>query len=358
MSTPPPRGGCARHLVVIAGLFGIALAVLVARNPGGVQRLVANELAMREGSDEARALETPEDLYSWIAAHPAQASLVVLEQGEVRLAYEADTPRPVAGLPALWLAAEWAAQAESGALDAVRVLPETLNARRLPGSGGTPDTAAADVHALVRRALRGDRAAESVLIDVLGADAVAVRARRYGADPPVPFEGLMLAWQQGDTRAADAPALAHRLATDSAFRAARVADFHARGFPLSLDAQRRAAALSLPRGSAHAYARLIADALDEHLVDAGTSARFLEPLALPQKIGGAAFGSKGGGFPGHLAVAVWRRADADGPHRVAVLVFSDLPLAMFYHLTQTRLADGLALRLLTDEAFLQHATAG
>ncbi|MEM1043122.1 MAG: serine hydrolase [Bacteroidota bacterium] len=351
----PPRG-CSRHLLIIAVLFGVALVIVVARSPDGVRNLLANQQAMREGSEEARQIDSPDALLSWIAAHPERASLVVLDaDGTERLRLAGEAERPVAGLPALWVAAAWAEQSASGRLDPSAVAPEALAVRRLPGTGGgDADTLALSPEALVRRTLAGDRAAESALVDRLGDQAVAERARRYGVAAPVPFEGMLLAWQDGDTTAAEAPALARRLARDEAFREAAVQRFYDEGFRLTLAEQRAAAGASLPRGSALSYARLLTDALSGTLSSPDASARFLDVLAVPDSLGGDAlrFGAKGGGFPGHLAFAAWVQTAEHPAGRSAVLILDDLPLGLFYHLSQTGLDSGLIFRLLTDEAFL------
>ena len=326
---------------------------------GGCARLFANQRAMQEGSEDARALTSPTALVDWIAEHPEQASLVVRDVGGgVLLDVNGGRPRPVAGLPALWVAAEWAERAASGRLDTTAVPPERLAVRRLPGTGAVADTAAMSPSALVERMLNGDRAAESVLLDRLSTDAVAARARRYGAEPPVPFEGILLAWQAGDTTAANAGLLARRLAQEAAYREAALQELRDEGFRLTLDEQRRAAAASLPEGTAMAYARLLADALVDSLASPEASALFLDALAAPDSLGGAfRFGSKGGGFPGHLALAAWVQPPTAGPGRVAVLILEDLPLGLVYHLSQTGLDGGLVLRLLTDDAFLAQTAA-
>lgn len=356
--SPPTRLGCGRHLLILAALVGVAVLLFVLQSPDGVGRLLDNQRAMREGSEEARALETPEALLHWVRAHPERASLVVLDtDGLALLDVEGERSRPVAGLAVLWLVAEWAAKSARGGADATRIAPERLAVRRLPGTGTASDSAALSVSDLLRQAIGGDRAAESVLIEHLDAASVAARARRYGAEPPVPFEGLLLAWQAGDPTAEEAPALARRLATDEAFRAEAVRSFREDGFGLTLPEQRRAAAASLPRGTAHGYAHLLADALADSLGSPAASARFLDVLAAPDSVlgGGTRLGSKGGGLPGHLAVAAWVRTPDHPEGRAAVLVLDGLPIAVFYHLVQTGLDSALVLRLLTDDVFLAAA---
>lgn len=357
--TPASRGGCGRHLLILGALVALAVGAFVARDPGGVARVLDNQRALGEGADAAAALDSPDALLAWIAAHPERASLVVLgADGRVLLDVGGDVERPAAGLGALWAAAEWAVQTAGGRADTSAVAPGALAARRLPGMVGQADSVALGPRALVRRAVAGDRAAESVLVGRLGAEAVAARARRYGAEPPVPFEGLLLAWQRGDTTGAEAPALARRLAQDGAFRAEAVRQLREDGLRLTLPEQRRAAAVSLPRASAAGAARLLADALADSLGGPEASALLLDVLAAPDAVlgPGVRFGSKGGGLPGHLAFAAWAQTP-DGPDgRAAVLVLDGLPLAVFYHLVQTGLDGALVVRLLADDAFLDTAS--
>lgn len=119
-----------------------------------------------------------------------------------------------------------------------------------------------------------------------------------GSEPPVPFEGLLLAWADGDSTGRSAHARARRFAADSAYRA---------------------------------------DALADRLAAAEISAAE-----------GVRRGAKGGGFPGHLAFAAWAQAPDGTGGRAAVLILSDLPMGLFYHLSRTGLGAALVLRLLAS----------
>jgi hypothetical protein len=357
-----PRG-CSRHLLLIAALFAVAVGIVVARNWDGVGRIVANMGAMREGSAVARALETPDDVLAWIAAHPEHASLVVLDAGGDELVtHEAEAVRPVVGLPSLLLLAEAAERMEAGTLEVSGLEAERLDARRLPGTSEPatpPDVSTAQ--ALVEAAFAGDRAAESELLDRVGTEAVERRARALGVgalEPPVPFEGMLLAWAEGAAEmshreaVATARRLADRLATSATFREATVQRLREEGFPLGLDEQKAAAAATLPRGTAAGYAELLRLALTDDLGSPAASARVLDVLdATPPDSLGTAFtylGTRGGGLPGFLALGAVARTPSHPEGRVAVLVLDDLPLAVFYHLVQTRLDTALVLQLLAE----------
>lgn len=365
--SPAPRG-CSRHLLLIAALFAVALGVVLARNWGGVGRTVANMRAMQQGSDAARALDSPDALLDWIAAHPEQASLVVLDVADPDggLDVWGDVVRPVAGLPTLLLLAEAARSVEVGALSAAPLGEDVLDVRRLPGTGAPPDPRAGDLLAQVL----ADRAAESELLDRIGMREVRRGAQRLGLDalePPVPYEGMLLAWgeraaemEHGEA-VAEAYRLAERLASSATYRAEVVERLQNEGFPLGLDAQRAAAATTLPRGTAEGYARLFTLALRDSLYSPAVSDRFLHALdqTPPDSLGSAfaALGTRGGGVPGFLTLAAFARTEAHPEGRVAVLVFEDLPLAVFYHLVQTRLDSVLVLNLLADEAAVAQAQA-
>jgi hypothetical protein len=314
-------------------------------------------------------METPTDLLDWVATHPEHASLVVLDaSGDELLAHEAETVRPVVGLPSLLLLAEAVERVAAGSLEASGLTAEDLDARRLPGTGtpasgldlSTPD-------ALLRQAFSSDRAAESELVDRIGVQSVERRADALGVgdlEPPVPFEGMLLAWMEGaaamshSDAVATARRLADRLATSETFRTETVERLREEGFPLSLDEQKAAAAQTIPRGTAAGYAELLQRALTDDLGSPAASSRFLDVLdATPPDSLGTAFtylGTKSGGLPGFLALGAVGRTQSHGA-RVAVLVLEDLPLAVFYHLVQTRLDTALVLELLAGDALVGRA---
>ena len=369
---PSPPSGCVRHLLIIGVLLAVAAAVLLARHPDRARRVWDDGQAMREGAEEAQAMRSPEDLMTWVAAHPEHASLIVMTaDGDVLLNYEADRERPVPGLPALWLAAEWANRARAGRLALSLASPAVLDARRLAGRAASPDSASVRPDTLLGRALRGDRVAESALLHRLGPERVARQAAAYGADPPIAFEGLVLAWAAGDSTGTSAPALARRFAADSAFRADARARFSSGADALALREQRAFASASLPRGTARGYARFFADALADSTAPFLSSrppaalrpplsstvltcgSRLLPPRAGRDDIAAAGptgcIGAKGGGVTGHLAYAAWSQQETVSHDRAAVLLLSDLPIALFYHLSQTGLDAALALDLVMTD---------
>ena len=331
---------------------------------------------MREGAAEARALRTPDDLLAWVRAHPERASLVVWDVGSdsAVLTVEPARERPVAGLPALLLAAELARQSVAG-VDTARLVPASVLSRlRLPGVERERDGGAVSLGALARRALGADRVAADVLLDRLGREAVEAVPVRLGApeiEPPLPLGGLFLSWAPADgpgprraqvesflalgRSAQRDSAFAHGRAfvTSPAYRAAETARLERDGLGLSRARQREAARLSFPRGTAEGYARLLVRAARGELADAETSSRLVELVTRPatsalQAKGGRRLGVVGGGFPGLTGTAGLLQTARGG--RVAVLLLEDLPDAVFFHLAQTDLEVGLVLQLLLESS--------
>jgi len=332
-----------RHLLILAGLLALAAAIYALRQPDAVGRLVQHAGSVREGADEARALATPDDLLAWVRAHPERASLVVLDGDSVVLTLGPDTPRPAPALPALVTVAAYRAAVADDALDpAATVGPEATTRRRLAAAGRPPAGAASPVtlDSLAALALTGDRAAADALLAVVGREAAEAAPARLGLPalaPPLPVAGLLAAWlppgtgETADEAAADAFAARPDAARRDAAWAADAAlvggapDPTAGGVPLGLDAQRRAFAASLPRGTASGYARLLAQ-----LAASGDA---------PPYVGGA--------VPGAVAGAAAVRTP-EGV-RVAVLLAEDVPHAVFYHLTQKGLEAGMLLALARGE---------
>ncbi|PAP75116.1 hypothetical protein [Rubrivirga marina] len=336
------RLGCARHALLIAGLLVLAIGIAVARNWGAVSRALGDASAMAEGADEARALETPDDLLDWIRRHPDRGTLVVWDlkaDSAVMTVGNAGALRPAVALPLVGPMADLLVHGDTAAVPASAL-------RTLPGvERPSSDSAAVPFATLARRALRGDRAA---------GDAILLRARtaEVAWEGGVPLDGLFVAWAQSaradtlDTFLASgqadraAWALSRRLRTDDVFRDATEADLAAHGLGLSLDAQRRAAAATFPRLRATILTREVADLARG---DSAALAILTEPAtdSLHAR-GGARLGVFGGGFPGLQSTAgVLTRADGRG--RVVVLLLDGLPHAVFYHLAQTGLDVGLVL---------------
>ena len=207
------------------------------------------------------------------------ASLVVLDlaRDSVLVAVRADTLRPAPGLSAFVTALA----AESLSPEARRALrpASALNARRLPGlEPPRRDTASWSLDRLLDAALAGDRAAADEALATVGRRAVEAAAPG-GVEAPLPVGGLWLAWAPSrrgrdaspDTLAAAFLALPRAAQRDSAFfrdraflnsaalRAVETMRLEREGLGLSPARHRAAAAATLPRASARATARLLAE---------------------------------------------------------------------------------------------------
>ena len=236
-------------------------------------------------------------------AHPEEVSVLIWNPDtRVELAaWNAERVRPVAGLPALLLAAEYARQADNG-LDTTYQIPwSVLERRRVPGiEAELPDLGALSLPALVRAAVRGHRPATDELLRILGRDGVEAIPRQLeltDLEPPVPVAGLLLAWApaqwaQGTTPAEQAKRFARvgRAAqrdsayarerayqNSAAYRAEEVSRLELHGFGMT-DAEIQEATSSFPRGTARAYAELLTLAANGELVSPRVSDRMVRSL--------------------------------------------------------------------------------
>lgn len=388
--------GCLRPLLVSSGIMTLLFVVLVAVYWDTFALMFANMTSMGEGAETARAMRGPDDLLAYLADHPEDVSMAVYDVGaeDAGLFVHAEAPRPVAGLTRLLVLAEYARQAEAGVLDSSATVPlSDLRRRVLPGTdqgaharavaawrdAGAlgPDSTLTLAQAAGAMMTHHDNAAADLLIERVTRDSLRALAARLGLpalDAPFPNAGLYLSWNNHTMEtppedrlaayegmdAADYDALVQDLATvyrtDDAFHAAETARLTEQGTDLSLREQRALAQATFPRGTAAAYADLLARALSDSLVSPAVSRRVVAALERPlADTTGAltlrAVGSESGSFPGLVSFAGFaRRRDADAP-RVAVLLVRGLPMSVFYHLMQTGIDKGLQVQLLGDPAF-------
>lgn len=368
-AAPPARPRLARRLALGAGLLLVAIGAAVVLNGGGVGRLVGAGPA-GEGAGAAEALDTPDDLLAWVQGHEG-ASLVVWDVAadSAVVAVRPDVRRPVAGLTGLLLAAELARRGGAG-LDTATVLPASAVERRdLRGVEPERDRRPTSLADLARQALGADRAAADALLWVLGREATDALPARLGLDgleAPLPLDGLLLTWAPADrpgpreAQLAEFLALGRSAQRDStfsqsqayvksrAYRAAELVRLEQDGLGLSRDAQRAAARATFPRGTARAYARLLARAVRGDLASPGASDVFLDLVTRPaadslRAGGGRRVGAVGGGFAGLLGAASAYEGGRGG--RVAVLLLEGVPDAVLVHLAQTGLDTDLVLDL-------------
>ncbi|GAB5535576.1 MAG: hypothetical protein Rubg2KO_18250 [Rubricoccaceae bacterium] len=284
------RSSRPRQLVLTVGL---ALAVGL-----------ASALALWPRVAPGTGMETVEDLEAWLLDHPDAVSALVwnLDSGDELVDLNAGRARPVAGLTALLLAAEYARQAENGLDTTYQVPASVLERRRLPVIEAEPeDVGALAMPSLVRAAVRGHRASADELLRILGRDGVEARPRQLdasGVEPPLPIGGLLLAWApaqwaEGTTPAEQAARFARvsrsaqrdsafarerAFQNSAAYRAEETSRLQLHGFGLTEEEIQAAAGASFPRGTARGYAELLTKMADSTLASASISERVLRSL--------------------------------------------------------------------------------
>lgn len=253
-------------------------------------------------------IETADDLAAWVQAHPEGASVWVwdVDTGGEQTNWNGDRVRPVVGLTALLLAAEYARQVENGLDTTYQVPASTLELRRLPAvEADAADVGALALPALVRAAARGNRPAADELLRILGregVDAIPRQLELTDVEPPMPIAGLLLAWApeqwvDGTTPTEQAERFV-RLArsaqrdsayarerayqTSTAYRAEETARLQRNGLGLPEAEIQATAAVTFPRGTAHAYADLLTRAVDSSLISSDRSAQVLRSLRSAQ----------------------------------------------------------------------------
>lgn len=393
-----PRYSLGTHLLIAAGLFLAVIGVVVGRNWSTFALMYDNLAAMNEGKEVAEQMRQPEDLLDYLGAHPEKASLVAYDVGhrDEGIFFGADQPRPVVGTTHLLLLAEYGRQAETGDLDpAHRVSLDSLAIYALPGMGEkTHERSIAHWRAenylqsdstvalrLVIDAIFrfGDEAAADWLMTHLGRDQVQALPDRWGlvaGDPPLPSSGVHLSWRHDEetpphssrqppptsqprTAYADRVyRLVRRLRRDSSFRQQEREQLNKRGTDLSVRDQRALAQTWYPKGTAAAYADLLARTVNETLGSPRISQVMQNYLDTPIEGDSveaplASIATKVGVTPGIISFVGYARPSNDRPPRVTALFLEDLPIGLFYHLIQTGLDKGFQLRLLSDSTFFR-----
>lgn len=385
------RLGCGTHLLIALGLFIVAIGVIAYQNRDTVSMMWANVTAMNEGMNLTEELRYPEDVLDYIEAHPGTVSLVAYTIGreDEGVYLDADTGRPLVNLPNVAALVAYAEAVNSGQMDAeARVPVADVSRWALPGVNAqthertrsrwhnddridTDSTiAVVDIaHAVARH---NDDPALDWLIDRLGRDAVQAQTEALGWSGeavPVPKSGLYLAWADAasvlrDSESDTTPTIeraaiyesATRYVTDSTYAREVRETFRTQGTSLTLRDQRRMAQGTLPHATAAEVARAFAqmEAAPSNQPMAKAYAMLDRATGIDTlSVGVERVASKGGAMPGIISFAgMAHYADGRSP-RVVVLSMEDIPLAVFYHLLQAGLDQGLALRLLGDDAFFE-----
>lgn len=387
--------GCLLPLLISTGLLLFLGVVMVVSYFDTFRLMGQNMTAMGEGKEVATSMRSPDDLLSYIADHPEDVSLVTYEVGqeEEGIFYGADASRPVVGVARLLVLLAYARQVEQGRVDAGRRVPlDTLASYFLPIADqgehdrtvayfAAQDALDADstvaLDAIAAAMMQGYAAATDLLIDRLGRDQLAAlpETSDLGIDVPLPSSGLYLSWSNHtlttppDQRLAELQALSPAAYADSVYGLVAAFRHHTgfqwkerarlkeRGTDLNLRQQRALAQATLPRGTARAYAYLVAQALSDSLLTPAISQRLVEgierPLADSAQVVFRRIGSQAGSFPGLISFVGFAQRPGSSRTRVVALFMDDLPIAVFYHLMQTGIDRGLIVQLLGDEAFVE-----
>lgn len=351
-----------------------------------------NMAAMGEGRAIAEAIRSPDDLLDYLADHPESVSLVAYNLGgEAQgIFYGANVSRPVVGLTRLLVLAEYIRQVEEGSLDPEsRVALDTLAMFHLPATDQGAhehalqhsgyigrDTSVAMAHLAETMIASNAGAAMDLLLDRLGRADIENLTARIGLstlDAPLPSSGQFLSWSNhtltslpkerlamlgamSSTDYADAVYdFAATYRRDATFRAREIARLTKQGTDLALQQQRDLAQATLPRGSARAYADVLARALTDSLLSPGVSRQFIRILErpIPDSAGTIlkAIGSEAGSFPGIISFVGYAHRNAESGTRIVALIMEDVPISVFYHLMQTGIDKGFEIQLLADDAF-------
>ena len=385
------RLGCGTHVLIALGLFAIALVVIGYQNRDTVSMMWANVTAMNEGMNLTDELRYPEDVLDYIEAHPETSSLVAYTIGreDAGIMLNAETPRPLVNISHVAALAAYTQAVADGEMDAeARVSLTEIGRHALPGVNAqshdrTLDhwneanridadstVAVADIAAAVARF--NDAPALDWLLNRLGRRATQAQTQALGwpeAAAPVPRSGLYLEWARASTALQEATttestrigrdamfSAAARYATDTTYARQTRDVLETRGTNLTLRGQRRIAQTTLPHASAAdvagAFAQMAQRPPGDPLSD--TYAMLDRPVGIDTlSTGVQRVISKGGAMPGIISFAGVAHYAGDHPPRVVVLSMEDVPLAVFYHLVQSGFDQGLALRLLGDDAFFQ-----
>ncbi|MEM8599490.1 MAG: hypothetical protein AAGF99_06195, partial [Bacteroidota bacterium] len=120
-----PRSRAGRHVKIIGVLMLIATVTFVVTRLDSFKAKLSDMAAVTEGRDAAANLTSPDSLLAYVLRHPEQASLVVFDTDALESGFfvEADTERPVVGLPAMLLAASYARDVAGGQLSPEKVVP-------------------------------------------------------------------------------------------------------------------------------------------------------------------------------------------------------------------------------------------
>ena len=348
-----------------------------------------NASSMNEGAQVAQDIRSPDDLLTYIAAHPKQASLVAYDVNAPTegVFYQADAVRTATRIPVLQLMAGYAERvAQGGIRPERRVSLDSLAVFSLPGVTQSNHEQMEDAlrkaervdaertvtlnDAMTRIAQTGGRTASDWWMAQQGRPAVEALPQQLqlsNSTPPRPLTGLALLGRGASAETlSDVSsrtitqrtfALAQRLRRDTTFRKAQYRDLDRDGSSLTLEEQRTLALRTYPHGTARDYATLV-EGIATGRTPSPNAASLLHdllerPVTVPDSVAVpfTHVATYGGATPGVMSFVGYARYP-DRPPRVVAMLLDDLPLAVMYHLLQTGIDKGLQLQLLGDRGAL------
>lgn len=375
---------------VIATVMLLAIAVTLVTQRRSIMGFARNWEDLSDGSVEAKQLRNIPDVLDYIALHKDDVSLVAYDVGAEAdgIFLNADKPRPLASTVELQVLLAYTGQHELGQDTLFSVdewerysLPRTdggahTYARETFEKSGAIKNGRVRLQDLLQAMTRyNDDAAADFLMGKLGrarVEALPAELGMPGEEPAWPMSGQMLSWQ--NTQLTSPPAqLAKRYGSldrkayadvawelfDALGDPTRSAAEHKRleddGLTLGLLEQSELTRIVSPRGSARAYAGLMARIAVAELPGADRAQAALAwPLQNPElQKQFDSVATKPGSLPSVLTSAYIARPKGHDKARVLVLFLDRLPIAVWLQLMQKFLQQRFELQVLSDDAYFQ-----
>lgn len=374
-----------RHLRIAGILFVAATLVIVLWHIQTFWLMFENMGALSEGREWVESLQSPDDVLAYLQAHPEQGALVAYDVGDATngLFWQADEGRATVGLAKLHLLDVYAQRVASGTLDpAEHVAWADWERFYLPGADqghfehqrqqweGGSSTLAERVQSAFRT------------VDPISQDYILYRLAKDTSRNtwvplsdslalPLPMNGVFLSWQNHtlEALAADRLAsyagmhpstyrtlvydLANEYASNTAFRR-QEREHRTEGFAaIRLKDQRDLARHTFPKATAAAFAQYAIQVAQSGQAEVRDS--WFTPIGDGEHQSlFSTWGTVAGSFPGTISFVGYAER-TDQPPRVVVLLLQNLPLAVYYHLTQQSFDKAVPLFLLADDAFFDRA---
>jgi D-alanyl-D-alanine carboxypeptidase len=389
-----PRRRTAR---IIAYVFGSLLILMVGFGiwqRHAISMIARNMDDLSDGSALARELRGADDVLAYIAAHPADVSLVAYRLGaEAQGIYlNPDRPRALASTMKLLVLCAYYEALNQGALrpdEPVAIADwENYYLRGTDGdahahalsqlrAGKYISGAKAQLQDLAYGMIRfSDNAAADYLMARLGRarlDALPARLGLSNEQAPLPVSGLFLSWESTRNKASESQLLARyralgqagyadevwrlseQLRTEPQLRAAERARLDVEPWTLTLREIANLARELMPHGSARGYAELMARIQRGELPGSAALQTELQwPLDSPgMRERFDQLGTKGGSVPGILTSATFALPHGQSTPRVLALFFERMPIAVWLELNQNFVHQQFELKLLSDDAFFE-----